>query len=103
MLDVVYPIEPGTGRISLGKNGEWKDIPFPHQNEGLIRTPNRNREPINFYGFQTEFQEFIDSITENRQPSCDGNDGKASIMVVLAVLESHETGNPVNIPAMTLP
>ena len=31
------------------------------------------------------------------------SNGKASIMVVLAVLESHETGNPVNIPAMPLP
>lgn len=101
MLDVVYPNAPGAGRVRLGKDGEWKDIPFPHRDGTMVKTLTREREPVNFYGFQTEFQEFIDSIVEGRRPSCDGYDGRASIAVPRAVIESHETGKPVHLTPKT--
>ena len=84
--------------MRLGKDGEWKDIPFPFQNAAPVKTLTRERDPINFYGFQAEFKEFIDSINEGRPPSCTAYDGRASTAAALAVIKSHETGQPVRLP-----
>ena len=91
MLDVSAPT-----RVSIGK-GEWTDVPFPFQNEPPVKVLTREREPVNYNGFRTEFKEFLDSITEGRQPSCTGYDGRASTAGAHAVIESHETGQPVSL------
>ena len=42
--------------------------------------------------------DFVDSIVEGRQPSCSGYDGRASTEGAMAVIKSHETGLPVQLP-----
>ena len=84
--------------VSLGNNGEWRDIPYPYQGGQPIKTLTREREPGNYHGFLTEFKEFVDSIAEGRQPSCTGYDGRASTEGAMAIIKSHETGLPVQLP-----
>ena len=84
--------------VRLGKNGKWKDISFPFKAAPMLETPWGERDPIGFHGFRAEFEEFVSSIEEDRQPSCTAYDGRASIEAALAVRESHATGVPVNLP-----
>ena len=93
MLDQVYP-----GQLRLGRDGEWKDISFPFKDAPMVKTVAREREAMNFNGFRTEFKEFLDSIVEGRQPSCSAYDGKAATEAALAVVKSHQTGQPVRLP-----
>jgi predicted dehydrogenase len=43
-------------------------------------------------------REFVDSILEGRTPSCDGQDGRASLEASLAIIRSEETGEAVHLP-----
>ena len=92
MLDVAYP-----NQVRLGNDGEWRDVPFPFKDAPPVKTPTRERDAVNFHGFQAEFKEFIASINEGRPPSCTAYDGRASTAAALAVIESHETGQPVQL------
>lgn len=92
MLDVQ---SPDSLRKSNGE--EWEDVPFPYKGARDTQLLTRTRDTVNYNGFRTEFTEFLDSINEGRQPSCSGYDGRASTAVAEAVLESAETGQPVNL------
>ena len=93
MLEVAYG-----SHVRLGKNGEWKDIPFPFQNAAPVKSLTSERDAVTFNGYRAQFKEFADSIVEGRQPSCTAYDGRAAVEGALAVVKSQETGKPVRLP-----
>jgi predicted dehydrogenase len=70
----------GTEELRLGK-GDWTSY----------------RPPEGHDGFLIEFQEFLDSITEDRPPARTAYDGRATIAAAQAVIRSHEEGAPVRV------
>ena len=53
---------------------------------------------ISFEGHRRQFQDFIEAIKENRKPLIDGNEGRKSVEIILAIYESSWTGRRVNLP-----
>ena len=83
--------------VRLGKDGEWEDVPFPYKDAPMVKTGTREKDALGYHGFRAEFEEFVASIVEGREPSCSAYDGRAAVEAALAVIESHETGQPVSL------
>jgi myo-inositol 2-dehydrogenase / D-chiro-inositol 1-dehydrogenase len=49
--------------------------------------------------FVTEMEHFVDCVRNGRQPSVSGIDGRASLAIARAAIESAETGQPVRVNA----
>ena len=63
---------------------EWKTPPFQYLADPF--TVNRVK------GFADQFQDFLDAITEGRQPAVTGADGRAAIAMVEAAERSSQLG-----------
>ena len=87
--------------LRLGKDG-WTDVPFEGRDtEAPPRFPGRQRPGLNgagWIGWKAEFEEFVASIREGRQPAVTGHDGRACTEAAIAIVMSHETGKPVRLP-----
>lgn len=57
--------------------------------------PMNPLEPARLDGYARMVQEFVDAATEGRDPAVTAADGRASVSLCLAALESSETGRPV--------
>ncbi len=87
--------------LRLGKDG-WTDVQFDDPDAGLpdwfstwSPVPLRG---AGYLGWKAEFDEFISSIRERRQPAVTGYDGRACTEAAIAIVRSHETGKPVRLP-----
>ncbi|MBI3911811.1 MAG: Gfo/Idh/MocA family oxidoreductase [Armatimonadetes bacterium] len=53
---------------------------------------------IGMSGHILQLQDFVDAIREGRDPMVTGEDGRASVEIILAIYKSARTGQPVNLP-----
>jgi predicted dehydrogenase len=58
---------------------------------------------IGHHGHAREFQDFVDSIRKHRPPAIDGQEGRRSVEIILAIYKSAETGNAVQLPLKSDP
>jgi predicted dehydrogenase len=96
MVGTIGSIEYINGELRLGK-GDWESVDYEYKNDEPIEGFERVATAGTYLTWTTEFSEFLDSITEKRQPSCTGDDGRAALEAALALRESDETGQPVRI------
>lgn len=80
------------GQLRLGRNDNWTVVaeqpPIDWKGEGML-------SPMRMKAYQTQHQEFIDSIIERRQPSVTGEDGRAAVVVAEAAYRSASEGRTV--------
>jgi predicted dehydrogenase len=53
---------------------------------------------IGHQGHAKQFADVVDAIKKNRDPSVDGNEGRRSIEIILAIYKSAEAGKAVSLP-----
>ncbi len=53
---------------------------------------------ISFQGHQDQFEDFINAINNGTEPLIDGEQGRKSIEIILAIYQSSWTGKQVNLP-----
>lgn len=53
---------------------------------------------IGFHGHTKQFQDVVDSIRKDRRPAIDGEEGRRSVEIILAIYKSAETGKCVPLP-----
>jgi predicted dehydrogenase len=53
---------------------------------------------IGHHGHARQFQDVVDAIKKNRQPAVDGQEGRRSIEIILAIYKAAETGKAVKLP-----
>lgn len=87
--------------LRLGRD-EWTDVSFVgpeyEQPEWFMMRSVIGRGASGYLGWKAEFDEFIASIREGREPSVTGYDGRACTEAAIAIVQSHKTGKPVRLP-----
>jgi len=53
---------------------------------------------IGYHGHTKQFADMVDAIKKNRAPAVDGNEGRRSIEIILAIYKAAETGKAVKLP-----
>lgn len=53
---------------------------------------------IGHHGHARQFQDVVDAVKKNRPPVIDGNEGRRSIEIILAIYKAAETGKAVKLP-----
>jgi predicted dehydrogenase len=53
---------------------------------------------IGHHGHARQFQDVVDAVKKNRNPSVDGHEGRRSIEIILAIYKAAETGKAVKLP-----
>ncbi|WP_223292652.1 Gfo/Idh/MocA family protein [Breznakiella homolactica] len=89
------------GGIAVNKLETWRfsDADTIGDNEEKVLNPNE-KDPPTVYGFghAALFRDFVDAITENREPLVPGEKGKKALEIILAIYRSQKTGMPVDLP-----
>jgi len=89
------------GGLAVNKIETWRfsDAAAAGDLEEKVLNPNE-KDPPTVYGFghSALFKDFIESIEEDRDPVIDGEKGKKSLDLILAIYKSQKTGLPVNLP-----
>lgn len=85
----------------------WQfEKPLPEDKELLDKYGRGNEvtggaadpKAISFIGHQRQFEDFIAAIRENRPPLIDGQEGRKSVEIILAIYESSKTGRRITLP-----
>jgi UDP-N-acetyl-2-amino-2-deoxyglucuronate dehydrogenase len=58
---------------------------------------------IGHHGHARQFQDVVDAIKKNRRPAVDGQEGRRSIEIILAIYKAAETGTAVKLPLKSDP
>jgi predicted dehydrogenase len=58
---------------------------------------------IGYHGHMLQFQDMIDAIKKNRDPAVDGNEGRRSIEIILAIYAAAKTGKKITLPLKSDP
>jgi predicted dehydrogenase len=58
---------------------------------------------IGHHGHAMQFQDFVDSIRKERTPAIDGQEGRRSVEIILAIYQSAKTGKKVTLPLKSDP
>jgi predicted dehydrogenase len=86
---------------------EWKFARQTKKDEELLRqmsdhtkTGGGAADPaaIGHHGHALLFKDVLDAIKKNRKPLIDGEEGRRSVEIILAIYKSAETGKPVTLP-----
>jgi UDP-N-acetyl-2-amino-2-deoxyglucuronate dehydrogenase len=84
------------GQLRLGRDGTWtvvaEQTPIDWRGEGML-------SPVRMKAYQAQHQEFIDSVLEDRQPSVNGEDGRATVAVAEAVYQSARESKTIRLSA----
>ena len=87
--------------LRLGK-GEWADVLYEGSEgespDSFRRWSGGKSQSAGYLGWKAEFEEFVASIRDGRQPSVTGYDGRACTEAAIAIVKSHETGKAVRLP-----
>ena len=83
--------------LRLGR-GDWQSVPYPFEDDPTPGGFSNVVHADGYWGFRAEFEEFLSSIREGRQPTVTAYDGRACTEAAIAVVKSQETGAPVRLP-----
>lgn len=74
------------GGIAVNKIEAWR---FAEDDEATVLA-NQDKEPPNVYGFGHAdiIKDFINSITENKEPAISGEEGRKALEIILAIYHS---------------
>lgn len=82
------------GQLRLGREGNWTVIAeqpaINWAGEGMLAN-------VRMKAYQSQHQEFVNSILQNRSPSVTGEDGRASVAVAEAAYQSAREGRTVQV------
>jgi predicted dehydrogenase len=89
------------GGISVNKMETWRleDADSVGDTEEKVRGPDEEAPPTVYgLGHSALFRDFALSVEENREPLIDGEAGKKSLELILAIYKSQKTGKAVDLP-----
>ena len=58
---------------------------------------------IGHHGHAKQFQDFVDAVKKDREPTVDGREGRRSVEIILGIYKAAESGKPVTLPLASDP
>jgi len=96
--------EKGTaviGGLAVNKIDTWRlEDAAQHGDteEEVIKTNEADPPTVYGYGHNALFYDFADALENNREPAINGEAGKKSLEIILAIYKSQKTGKAVDLP-----
>lgn len=94
--------ETGTvkiGGVAINNIQEWKFKDYD-DDDAIIERSNYNPPNVYGYGHIPYYKNVIDSLRSGESPETDGNTGKKSLEIILAIYESSKTGKAIKLPLL---
>lgn len=82
------------------RNPEAIDAEIRAKHQSITATGGGAADPsaIGFHGHQKQFEEFCESLDQDRPPLVDGAEARKSVEIILAIYRSAETGSLIKLP-----
>ena len=99
----MYVIVGETGALEIDGYGKLL-LSTPGTTDVIWEQPsfdfvNRPLDPVRLEAFYTQIQLFVDDLLDGRPASVPGEEGRAAVAMVEAAMQSHATGQAVNLSA----
>jgi predicted dehydrogenase len=89
------------GGVAVNRIDVWRFADAGQMGDTEDKVINTHvKDPPTVYGFghSALFKDFVDSITEDREPLISGKEGKKALEIILAIYKSQKTGKAVSLP-----